>query len=283
MHIQIENNFKLWVEGSGINKNETVVCISGAGAGATFWSERMHNTLTEKGFFVICYDHRDFGYSDKIDFDKNPYDMMDLTRDAIAILNAFEVEKAHIVGHSMGGFIAQLMAIHFPERVLSITSASSSTNSPEVPEPRDKTWEIFMNNKPVNDFEKDLKGFLIVWEYLNGTAEFDQKMAIDYTRKLYERQDIKGPLGESHVKAQASLTDRSEDLKQIDIPALIIHGKEDYLVDPYGGIQTAECIRNSQFVMIPEMGHIPFNREILKRMESEIIQHITDNKKINLI
>lgn len=274
-YIQVEKKLNLYVESMGVRGHDACLFISGAGAISSFWSERLCRVLSDKGFFVIRYDHRDFGYSDKINFNKNPYNMLDLTRDALAILDAFEVEKAHIVGHSMGGFIAQLLAIHYPERIISITSASSSSSSPNVPLPPEKTWEIFMNNKPTNDFENDLEGFLIVWEYLNGTAKFDRNMAMEYTRNLYERQEINGPLGESHVKAQGNLSDRSELLKQINLPALIIHGEEDYLVDPYGGIQTAECIKNSKLVMIPQMGHIPFNQDIMIQFENEIINFVS--------
>lgn len=273
-YIQVKKDLKLFVETYGVKGHEACLLISGAGAITSFWSERLCHSLSDKGFFVIQYDHRDVGYSDKINFNEDPYDMMDLTRDAFSLLNELEVEKAHIIGHSMGGFIAQLMAIHFPERLQSLISASSSTNSPEVPSPPDKTWKMFMENKPRNDFEQDLEGFLKVWKYLNGTAEFDEELAIAYTRQLYDRQEIKGPLGESHVKSQEHLSDRSELLKQIKIPALIIHGEEDYLVDPYGGVQTAECIKNSKLVLIPQMGHIPFNKYILKQFEDEIIKFL---------
>lgn len=276
--IQIEPNLKLWVEYYGESGNEAVIFISGAGANSSFWSERLCSQLVEKDFFVIKYDHRDFGYSTKIDYEKNPYDILQLTKDAVNILDSLEIKKAHIVGHSMGGFIAQLLAIHFPERVITITSASASTNSPKVPLPPAKTWEIFMEMSPTNYFENDLPGFMKVWEYLNGSTRFDEELAVEYTRNLYERQAIIGALGESHVKAQAGITDRSEALKQVKLPALIIHGEEDYLVDKYGGVQSAECIQNSQMVLIPEMGHMPFNKEILSRFENEIIQFIKSNR-----
>ena len=86
-----------------------------------------------------------------------------------------------------------------------------------------------MGNDPQNNYEEDLKQFLSVWEYLNGTAKFDVELAIEYTKNLYERQDVKGALGEGHVKAQASLSDRTKALKQVQIPTLVIHGEEDYL------------------------------------------------------
>jgi len=273
-YIQVEEHIKLWVKTQGNQENKACLFINGAGANSSFWSDNLCSTLIEKGFYVIKYDHRDFGYSDKLDFEKQPYDVMDLAKDAITILDSLNIEKAHIIGHSMGGFIAQLLAIHYPERVFSLTSISSSTNSPDIPPPPEATWKIFMDNKPTGDFENDLKGFLPVWKYLNGTAPFDSALAVEYTRNLYARQEIKGALGESHVKAQANLTDRSEQLEKVKIPALIIHGEEDYLVDKYGGIQTAECIQGAKLVLITQMGHIPFNKEILERLEKEVVSFI---------
>lgn len=276
--VTTDEKLKLWVETLGVTDNEACLLISGAGANSSFWPERLCRQLVEKDFFVIKYDHRDFGYSTKIDYSENPYDFMELVKDAATILDTLQVEKAHIVGHSMGGFIAQLMAIHFPNQVISIISASASTNSSKIPPPPAKTWEIFMANSPTNNFKNDLNGFMGIWEYLNGTARFDRELAIEYTRNLYERQAIIGALGESHVKAQASLSDRSEMLKSVNKAALIIHGEEDYLVDKFGGIQTAECIPNAKLVLIPEMGHIPFNRKIRERFENEIIQFINQNR-----
>ncbi len=276
--ITVANSVHLWIETQGISKNEACLFINGAGANSSFWSDELCNTLVEKGFYIIRYDHRDFGYSDKVDFEKDPFDVMDLAKDAISILDSLEVSEAHIIGHSMGGFIAQLLAIHYPDRVNTITSVSSSTNSMKIPPPPDKTWEIFMKNNPTGNFERDLEGFLAVWKYLNGTAIFDKELAINYTRNLYERQEITGALGESHVKAQANLTDRSGQLRKVRIPALVIHGKEDYLVDEYGGIQTAASIDNAALVLIPEMGHIPFNHQIQTRFNDEIIRFLSSRK-----
>ena len=278
-YIEVGKNIKLWVETYGDESDEAVLFISGAGANSSFWSERLCNELVEKGFYVIKYDHRDFGYSSKIDYEKNPFDVMQLTQNAIHIMDSLAIEKAHVVGHSMGGFIVQLLAIHYPERVISLVSASSSTNAESVPPAPPKTWEIFMENNPTNNFDNDQEGFLKVWKYLNGTAEFDKELAIDYTRNLYKRQEILGAIGASHVKAQSNLSDRTELLKKVKIPALVIHGEEDYLVDKIGGIQTAQCLPNSKLVLIPEMGHVLFNEQILARFEQEIIQFVIENRE----
>lgn len=113
---------------------------------------------------------------------------------------------------------------------------------------------------------------------MNGTAKFDEELAIEYTKNIYKRQETKGALGEGHVKAQSQISDRSELLKNIQIPALVIHGEQDYLVDKYVGIQTAECIKNSKLILLPEMGHLLFNHTLLKRFENEIIHFLSRNK-----
>ncbi len=254
-HVTINEAVKIWVETYGEPAHPAIVFISGAGAISSFWSERLCQELVGRKFYVIKYDH--------------------LARDALAILDYLRVAKAHVVGHSMGGFIAQLMAIHYPERVLSLVSASSSTSSPQVPPPPERTWEVFMQNHPTNHFENDLPGFLRVWKYLNGLAEFDEELAREYTRSLYDRQEIAGALGESHVRAQANLTDRSEPLGRLRIRTLILHGEEDYLVDKFGGIQTSDCIRDSKMVLLPRMGHMMFNAEIKHRFEEEIIAFVS--------
>lgn len=277
-YIPVSEDIKIWTETYGKSENTACLFINGVGANSSFWSDNLCNTLVENDLFVIKYDNRDFGYSDKLDFEKQPYDVMDLARDAITILDSLSIGKAHIVGQSMGGFIAQLLAIHYPERLISLTSISSSTNSPDIPPPPEKTWQIFMENNPNGDFENDLKGFLEIWKYLNGTATFDEELAIRYTRNLYSRQEINGDLGASHVKAQANITDRTEQLKKVKLPVLIIHGEEDYLVDKTGGIQSAQNIEEAELVLIPKMGHIPFNKEILGQFENEIIWFLTGNK-----
>ena len=99
------------------------------------------------------------------------------------------------------------------------------------------------------------------------------------TKNLYKRQPIDAALGATHVKAQATLTDRTEALKSVKIPTLVIHGEEDYAVDKYGGIQTAEVIENAQLALIPKMGHLLFNQTVLARFEEEIIQFVSKHKR----
>jgi pimeloyl-ACP methyl ester carboxylesterase len=280
-YIAVEDGLNLYVETYGASGNEACLFISGAGANSSFWSEHLCDSLVKNGFFVVKYDYRDFGYSSKIDWDKNPYNFMELVKDALIIFDSLKIDEAHVIGHSMGGFIVQLLGIHYPHRIISMTSISSSTNSPTVPMPPDKTWEIYLSNKPQGNFEADLDGFLKVWKYLNGTAKFDKELATEYTKNLYKRQNIDGAIGATHVKAQETLKDRTDELKKVNIPTLVMHGEEDYAVDKYGAIQTAESIVNAELILIPQMGHIPFNHEVLQRFENEIIHFLVKNKKSN--
>lgn len=273
-YLPVAPGLELYVETYGVPGHTACLFISGAGANSSFWSDRLCQRLVDNDCFVIKYDHRDFGYSSKVDWDSHPYDFMQLVKDALHILDALQVDRAHVVGHSMGGFIVQLLGIHYPQRIRSMTSISSSTHSPTVPPPPEKTWEVYLSNQPQGDFATDLPGFLKVWEYLNGTAAFDRELAVAYTKNLYQRQHIDGALGATHVKAQETLTDRTEALQAVQLPALVMHGEEDYAVDSYAAIQTAEAMPNAELVLLPTMGHIPFNRELLSRFEQEIIQFI---------
>lgn len=277
-YINIENDLNLYVETYGSSTDQACLFISGAGANSSFWSDELCMNLVKKRFYVIKYDHRDFGYSSKINWNEEPYDFIQLANDALTILNQLKIEKAHVIGHSMGGFIVQILAIHHPNRLISIASISSSTNSENIPPPPQKTWEIYLSCKPKGDLNTDLEGFMTVWKYLNGTASFDEELAIEYTQNLYKRQKIDGALGRSHVLAQETLTDRSEELTKIRIPSLVMHGEEDYAVDKLGAIETAKSILNSKLKIIPKMGHLPFNHDILKTFENEIIQFIILNR-----
>lgn len=155
-YITAADSVRLWVKTYGQKKDEACLFINGAGANSSSWSERPCSGLAN---------------------------------DALSILNSLDIEQAQVIGQSMGGFITRILAIHYPQRIRMFTSISSSTNSPLVPPPPTRTWEFFMENRPTGYLERDLVGFLPVWEYLNGTAFFDKELAIDYTRRLYKRQD----------------------------------------------------------------------------------------------
>ena len=117
---------RIWTEAFGDARNASVLLIMGATNPGILWPDEFCLALARGGFHVIRYDHRDTGRSSTVNFRTSPYDMNDMTRDAVAILDAYGIARAHIVGMSMGGFIAQLMALDFADRVRTLTLLMSS-------------------------------------------------------------------------------------------------------------------------------------------------------------
>jgi pimeloyl-ACP methyl ester carboxylesterase/chloramphenicol 3-O-phosphotransferase len=284
-----KNNIQLWTESFGKKQNPAMLLIAGAMAPAQFWTDVFCNYLADAGYFVIRYDHRDSGLSSSIDFNKYPYTIHDLLEDTITILDAYKISKAHIVGHSMGGALAQLLAIKHKDRCLSITSISYGGFLPfdisdSAKKILDKTWKLLLSNKPTLDYETSLDGFLKSYKYLNGTAPFDEEMAKSYVKDMYGRSNqmymtrdnqIKAfEVPHNHAKIQQNFNVSYKDLERISVPTLIIHGQEDYLALLPGAQLTAKTIPESTLIIIPKMGHMIFNRKIEKNIADHIINHI---------
>ncbi len=121
------NNIDIWYEDFGNSSDPTVLLIMGAGGQGIMWNMELINGIVNAGYHVIRFDNRDTGLSTWIDdYDATPYALEDMAADAIGLLDALAIEKAHVIGGSMGGMICQLMAIHYPDRILSLTSWMSS-------------------------------------------------------------------------------------------------------------------------------------------------------------
>ncbi|MCK4870692.1 MAG: alpha/beta fold hydrolase, partial [Gammaproteobacteria bacterium] len=168
---------ELWTESFGSEDRECILLIAGAQAPSTFWPDLFCKELARLSYFVIRYDHRDIGYSTHFpvaksdavkhsgDVHAGPYDVFALVDDALAILDGYGVKKAHVVGHSMGGFIAELLILRHADRMHSATIMSAG--SPPIMHERhkllaasQKTRDVLLSNKPTGDFAKDLPGWL---------------------------------------------------------------------------------------------------------------------------
>ncbi len=268
----VRDRLSLFVE-TWQGDGETCLLIAGAGAIGAFWPDHFCEALNRRGLQVVRYDHRDAGRSSFVEFDKRPYTLSDLVQDALAVLDAVGARRAHWVGHSMGGFIVQLAAIQHPERVLSVTSISSHTASPDLPPPPAQTWEVMLANQPIGELDSDLPGFQKVWRHLNGRAPFDEAAAAAYTRELYARNPKTLP-ATNHVAAQADMEDRGPALRSVGVPALVIHGEEDPLVPWVGGEITAQAIPNARLVTLRGAGHMFFDSPTWARIAEEILRQI---------
>lgn len=292
--IVTSGKIELYTEHIGNTTHPAILLIAGAMAPAKEWPDVFCRQLADEHYFVIRYDHRDMGLSSAIDYTRNPYTMTDLAHDAIAILDAYGIQKAHIVGHSMGGGIAQLLALDYPNRVLSTTLISSSVLtqaelSTQEKESLEHTWQIMSKNKPSANFTESLEGFLHSYEYLHGTIPMDKEMATTYIRAMYAHTRpehlqwfIRYSAGtdplHNHVKAQQNIQDRIKDLHAITVPVLVIHGEHDCL--SFARTVEEYCVKKipqAQLHIIPGMGHMILNNNLWIKIKDLIVN--TLNKK----
>lgn len=286
----IFGKLKLHTETFGNPLHPACVLIAGKMSTGRFWSDSFCEYLLNAGFFVIRYDHRDIGESSEIDWQKEPYTMSDLARDAILILDGYGIEKAHFVGDSMGGWICQKVGVDYPKRVLSlviisaapieITEKNLMSLTTEEQKILDAMSQIFLSVKEGETLEETVQNFLPAWKHSNAKIPFDEKMARDFTIDLFVR--TKNRHAKNHdrmMKDFLSKIKESHFLKKIDCPTLVIHGDQDPVVLPRHGKAIADAISNSKLVMIKGMGHVFFNRDLEKRIAQLIIEHLKASKK----
>jgi pimeloyl-ACP methyl ester carboxylesterase len=271
------DSLRIWTQNAGNLNKPTCLFIAGTGASARFWSYDLLQQIVDAGFYVIIFDNRDTGLSSAIDFNENPYTAMDLADDAIAILNKYNIKKAHIIGHSMGALVGQLIAINYPKRILSMTSISSGTIGKTSPNSQ-LVLDMLIKNKPTQDFKESLPILMKSWKILNGNLELDRKSAYKYTKDLYIRSYHPINFSWNHIKCQEGFDDLGNDLAKINIPTLFIHGKDDPLVPVESGIATAKTVPNSILKVIPCMGYTLFNKTLEDKIARMLIKHFQTSK-----
>ncbi len=265
-------NLQLWTESFGDPSRPAVLLIMGAWNQGIVWPDEFCTEIARQGYYVIRYDHRDTGQSSSVDFVTAPYDLNDLTRDAVAVLDGHAVRKSHVIGMSMGGFIGQLLALDYPDRVLTLTLLMSSpdhsvavaailgqgTSGYQLSPPAAPMLEDFTRmrlNLPKSD-EEAMQNAVESWRLANGDGvPFDEP----YTRLLLERAGArtKSPLSAyNHTWAMASSPGRTERLAQITVPTFVIHGERDPLLPLDHGVALAKAIPGARLIVIPDMGHM---------------------------
>jgi pimeloyl-ACP methyl ester carboxylesterase len=277
------NGIDLCYEIFGEVNAEPMLLIMGLGAQMIHWDDDFCRQLADRGFRVIRFDNRDIGKSSKLSGGKRltpvellklrflkipikaPYKLSDMAEDVIGLMDALHIKSAHLVGASMGGMIAQEVAISFPQRVRSLTSIMSTTGNPKVPPPTREAAAMLMAPPPTTK-EEFFARFAQTWKILR-VGSFPEDEARDRGRA--ERTFARGlnPAGVGRqLRAILASGNRKERLRSVTAPTLVIHGTVDPLVRPEGGKDTAASISGAKLLMIEGMGHalpIPMWPEII--------------------
>ncbi len=251
---------------------EPMLLIMGLGAQMVLWDDAFCEQLAARGFRVIRFDNRDIGQSGKLTGGKRlgavellklrflripiaaPYKIIDMARDTTGLMDVLGIKSAHLVGASMGGMIAQEIAISFPQRVRSLTSIMSTTGNPKVPPPTKEAAAMLMAPPPTTK-EEYFARFAQTWKILR-VGSFPEDEALDPSRaaRVYSRGLNPAGVGRQ-LRAILASGSRKARLASVTAPTLVIHGTVDPLVRPEGGIDTAASIPGAKLLMIEGMGH----------------------------
>lgn len=293
--IKIEKTDEVRIQTNGIEtvydtigkpNDPPLLLVSGLGAQLVAWDMDFCQQLAAHGLWLIRYDNRDVGLATKFTAagTPNPLAMMmgqevavpyllrDMAADGMGVLDALGIEQAHVLGVSMGGMIVQEMVIHWPERVKTAVSIMSTTKFPPAVMPTPTAMAAMTAPAPV-EREAYITHSLEGWKaYIGSGFPLDEERvrrsaALQYDRNFHPN----GPARQ--MAAVIASGDRTEKLRRVTTPTLVIHGDDDPLVNVQGGIDTANAIPNAELMLIPGMGHnLPVETwpEIMERIAAHI-------------
>jgi len=274
------NGIELWYEDFGDPSGTAVLLIMGAGGQGIAWPMELINPIVEAGFHVVRFDNRDIGYSTWIeDYKATPYTIDDMATDAVGLMDALNIENAHIVGVSMGGMIAQLMAIKYPNRVLSLTSWMSTywILDPDVPAMTEAVgaWVAKNSESPPVSREQYIENQMELWRLLTGSRfPFDEEAVrirtIQGVERAFNPNSNHGPACQTPSRLDA--------LRNLNIPTLVIHGDEDPIINYCHGVVCAKVIPGATLLTLRGIGHeLPLG--IIPEASSAILKHICNVKQ----
>ena len=269
------NGVDIEYESFGRVSDPAVLLVMGVMSSMMNWPDSLCRGLAARGFRVIRFDNRDAGRSTHLDAlgapdlraiiaeatagrpVTAPYSLDDMAGDAAALLEALGIERAHVAGASMGGMIAQLVAIHHPERVKSLISIMSTTGRPEVSRPRPEAFAAITTPPPPGaSREQVIARGVAVWRVIGspGFPATDEELTAFVARGVdYAPYDLAA--NARQMAAVIAAPPRNDRLGAIRVPTLIIHGADDPLIPPSGGEDTARSIPGSEFLIVPGLGH----------------------------
>ena len=283
------NGLKINYDSFGNEGDPVILLIMGLATQMIYWDEDFCRNLASQGFWVIRFDNRDVGKSTWLNGVTKPstlalvtnavfgrpvgaaYLLDDMVADTLGLMDALNIKQANVVGASMGGMIAQALAIKAPDRVSSLTSIMSTTGDRSLPKPSMRFGLKLFGAKP-NGEEAILAHSLNVWKILHGEHyDFDPQRITEQIKRAASR-GLNLPGTSRQLAAIIDSPDRTSSLKRLDVPSLVIHGDTDPLVPVSGGYATANAIPNAKLKICKGMGHT-----IPQALHSEICEAIIDN------
>ncbi|MGB4191869.1 MAG: alpha/beta hydrolase [Rickettsiales bacterium] len=277
-------NLELFTQVYGKATNPAVILIYGAAGQGILWDQDLCKNIANNGYFVIRFDNRDTGKSSAFDYNANPYNLKDMAQDIIIILDYFKIHKAHIVGSSMGGYIAQNLAIYFPSRILTLTLMMTTINSLALRGVRGicnlpganievikKISQLY--KVPRSSLEDKINVLLQTWELFNGNmACFPLEQWRELAIESYQRATSKNAVRNHRLAVLNSKADRTKDLQALEIATLIIHGEEDPIIQVPHAHYANKNIPGSSTVIIKKMGHL-LTSVFTNQIEDELLRH----------
>ena len=282
------NGIDICYEIFGDANAEPLLLIMGLGAQMVLWDDDFCQQLAARGFRVIRFDNRDIGQSAKLHGGKRltplellklrflhipvaaPYRLLDMAKDTVGLMDGLGIKSAHLVGASMGGMIAQEIALSFPQRVRSLTSIMSTTGNPRLPPPTRQASAMLMAPPPATKAEY-IERFAQTWKLLR-VGSFPEDEARDRARAELCFARGLNPAGVGRqLRAILASGSRKPRLHAVKAPTLVIHGTVDPLVRPEGGKDTAASIPGARLLMIEGMGHalpIPMWPQIIDAIDT---------------
>lgn len=286
----IEIFYEDTAEHGGDPAQEVILLVMGLGAQLTLWPDEFVEALVAEGYRVIRYDNRDIGLSQKMEGERAPslptqvlrkkfgwparvpYTLTDMAHDGIGVMDALNIKAAHVVGASMGGMIAQLMAVHHGPRLLSLTSIMSTTGNGKLPQAEKHAMDALIAPLKAMDEETIVEHGLNVARNIGSPGfPFDPVQQRERVLKNIRRSVYPPGL----PRQLAAIIDdgcRRSRLADVRVPTLVLHGEDDPLVKLAAGEDTARSIPGARLVTIPGWGHdIPL--KLIPRVAGEIVTH----------
>jgi len=279
------NGLSLCYQTFGAPTDPALVLVMGLGAQMVWWEVELCERLAARGYWVVRFDNRDIGKSSYISAPppdlarvfagleplKAPYSLDDMAADTVGLMDALGIAKAHVVGASMGGMIAQLVTIQNPERVLTLTSIMSNTGERNLPPPKPEVWAAMIAPPPLT-VEAYVAANIRMAELLRGYADAAEDADARTRATRAAARGLNPPGGIRQMAAVGAAPSRTEALAKLKTPTLVIHGVDDPLVSVEAGKATARAIPGAKLLLLDRMGHT-LPRALWPQLVDAIAEH----------